>query len=723
MSCEISLNRGYPNISKIEYKAKFGLVESELRGYNEDKLMNSPKEEIDYYHWLRDDSRQKPEILELIRQENLYTDEINNPLRLLKNKIYCEVKSYMKENYDSFKYKKNNESKYKYFRKFYKGKEYANYLRVDEINKHHEEILLDVNKLSEGKKQCDVSGFTVSPNERYISYGVDYDGSEKYQFILKEINDQEKNTNIPKLVYCNYIWGNDNLIYYLEADEANRLNKLWLYNLEENSNILLLEEMNNDYDLSLDITSDNRYIIISGGNYNENYVKIIDINKNSKEIIIFSEIEKDLKYDIDHHKSYFYIRTNKDNSTNWKIMRVKNDNTNIENWEEFIDYNENIYIKSLICFKNFIVFKTKINGNLYLNIIDSEKESIKVLNHVDNKIMSWEEYKSQDFKNIISNNVYRIDFGVNDYFDTDEINILYGSMVSPVKLFNYNMENLNNELVYEKEVPNYNEELYESKRIYVPQVGTKIGIPISIIYRKDKFKKDGSNPLYLYGYGSYGHTVEPNFDYEILPLLNVGYVYVIAHIRGGSFLGYDWYLDGKMFNKMNTFNDFIRCAEYLGEDNYCDSKKIVIEGRSAGGLLIGAVTVMRPDLFWIAIPGVPFVDVLNTMSDSKIPLTTEEWTQWGNPNEEESYNYIKKYCPYSNVKTNSYPNMYCTAGLHDPRVPYWEIMKLIAKIREYKTDNNVQVIRIETQQGHFGGSSRYKSMEELSEKYAFILSR
>ena len=339
--------------------------------------------------------------------------------------------------------------------------------------------------------------------------------------------------------------------------------------------------------------------------------------------------------------------------------------------------------------------------------------------------MSWNEYINQDFKNLKSDNVYRVDLGVNCIYDTDTINIIYGSMTSPMKYFDYNIDSLENTQVYEKIIPNYDENLYESKRVWIPQEGTQLGIPVSMIYRKDKYKQDGTNPLYLYGYGSYGHTVEPDFDYEILPLLDAGYIYVIAHIRGGSFLGYNWYLDGKMSNKINTFKDFIRCAEYLGDESnkYCDPKKIVIEGRSAGGLLIGAVTVMRPDLFWITIPGVPFVDVMNTMSDSKIPLTTEEWTQWGNPNEQEGYDNIREYCPYTNVKENYYPNMYCTAGLHDPRVPYWEIMKLIAKIREYKKDNNIQMIRIETEQGHFGGSSRYKSIEELSEKYAFILSR
>jgi len=723
MACEVSSNRGYPKIVKKPFITKFGNVKNELRGYEKDKLINPPIEVLDNYYWLRDDNRRDIEVLELIKDENRYTDDIVRPINTLKNKLYCEVKSYIQESYDTYKYKLDNKTDYLYFRRFIEGKDYANYMREKDKT---EELLLDINKLSEGKKQCDVTSFSVSPDHKYISYGVDYDGSEKYEFVLKEIESENIiKTEIPKLVYCSYVWATNKLIYYLEADDANRLNKLWLYNLEDNSNIKLFEEINNDYDLSLDFSSDENYIIISSGNYDENYIQIIDIKNDEKKLVKFTEIESGLKYDIESQDEYFYIKTNKDNCTNWKLMRVLKEDLDINNWEEFIPYNDNVFIRSHCAFKNYIIFSTKINGNLYLNIINSSKDKIKVLTHIENKEMSWDEYINQDFKNLKSDNVYRVDLGVNCIYDTETINIIYGSMTSPMKYFDYNMDSLENAQVYEKIVPNYDENLYESKRVWIPQEGTQLGIPVSMIYRKDKYKQDGINPLYLYGYGSYGHTVEPDFDYEILPLLDAGYIYVIAHIRGGSFLGYNWYLDGKMSNKINTFKDFIRCAEYLGDESnkYCDPKKIVIEGRSAGGLLIGAVTVMRPDLFWIAIPGVPFVDVMNTMSDSKIPLTTEEWTQWGNPNEQEGYDNIREYCPYTNVKGNHYPNMYCTAGLHDPRVPYWEIIKLIAKIREYKKDNNIQMIRIETEQGHFGGSSRYKSIEELSEKYAFILSR
>jgi len=321
----------------------------------------------------------------------------------------------------------------------------------------------------------------------------------------------------------------------------------------------------------------------------------------------------------------------------------------------------------------------------------------------------------------MSNDVYTIKLGVNCIHDTNILNISFTSLTSPTKLIDYNMATLENIVVYEQIIPSYNETLYECKRLWVQQENIKI--PVSIVYRKDKFKQDGSMPLYLYGYGSYGHTVDTTFSYKILPLLDRGYLYAIAHVRGGSFLGYDWYLQGKMNTKMNTFKDFIRCAEYMIEEKYTSIKNIVTDGRSAGGLLIGATVTMRPDLFKTVILGVPFIDVLNTMSDSKIPLTIEEWTQWGNPNERDDYEYMKQYCPYTNIKKTAYPNMYLTGGLHDPRVPYWEPLKFLSKIREYKTDNNIQVIRMETEQGHFGGSSRYKFIDELSEMYTFVFTR
>ena len=716
----------FPQADKIISKRKFGFVEGEFRGSDKTKLINPPIELDDNYHWMRDDSRTDTKIIDHISKENDYTDNIMGPHKELIQTIYSEVKSYIVESYDTYAYELNLKKSWKYFTRYTKDKDYPSYWRkmILEDGLTEEEELLDINKLAEGKSQCDVTSFQISPDHKNISFGVDYDGSENYEFILINLElKQEIPTPIPKLTYCSYFWVSPSIIYYLLNDKSNRLYQLWMYNIWTKLNYLVYEETNPDFDLGADITSDEKYVIISSGNYDSNYCLYIDWELNPFKINNFLPMISKFKYSIDHHKLSWYIHTNKD-AINWQVLKINESyEYKWDDLEEFLPPNEIINISSFEIYEKFFIFKTKINGNIYINLIDILRNNVKVITHLENKVYTWEEYNQIDFSNIRSELVYNINGGVNNIYSTDKYNIAFSSMIHPTQLFDYNNETLEFNKVYEKVVPNYNQDLYESKRLWIEQTDTRLGIPVSIIYKKDLLKSNKTNPLYLYGYGSYGITITPDFNYKILPLLDRGYVYAIAHIRGGSFLGYDWYEDGRMFTKLNTFNDFIRCAEYFSQSDFIDPKKIIIEGRSAGGLLIGTSIALRPDLFHIAIPGVPFVDVLNTMSDSTIPLTKEEWTQWGNPNELEAYEYIKQYCPYTNIKINSYPHMYCSAGLHDPRVPYWEILKLIAKIREYKTDNNIQIIRIETSQGHFGGSSRYKLLEELAEKYAFIFTR
>lgn len=716
----------YPIADKICSKRKFGLMKGELRGTDESKLINPPIEIDDNYNWIRDDSRTNLKILEHINNENTWTDFVMNPHKELTKSIYTEVKSYIRESYDTFASVINDKADWKYFRRYLEGYDYHSYWRkiILPDGSVREEELLDINILAKDKPQCDVTSFEVSPDHKFISYGVDWDGSECYEFVLIDIATKKQiPTPIPKLAYCSYFWANSELIYYLVGDSSNRLCQLWTFNIVSGVNQIVFEENNLEFDLNCGLSSDEKYVIISSGNYDSNWCKFIELELNPYKIQDFLPMLPNVKYGIESHKSYWYIHTNF-NSVNWQVLRISKTNNFIwENLEQFLPPISVVNFSSFSVYENFFVFKTKINGNVYMNIIDPNRTWVKVLTHLENKIYMWNDYITLDFENIKSECVYNIGFGVNPLYKTNVFNITFSSMVSPTKLFDYDIDSLEFNQVHEQIVPNYNQELYESKRIWVEQDGTRLGIPVSIVYRKDLFRGDSSNPLYLYGYGSYGMTINPDFDYKILPLLDRGYVYAIAHVRGGGFLGYDWYEDGKMDKKLNTFNDFIRCTEYFSLSGLIDPKKIVIEGRSAGGLLIGSCLTMRPDLYWVGVPGVPFVDVLNTMSDSTIPLTKEEWTQWGNPNEYKWFEYMKQYCPYTNVKITHYPHMYCTAGLHDPRVPYWEILKLVAKIREYKSDSNIQVIRIETTQGHFGGSSRYKSIEELSEKYSFIFTR
>ncbi len=726
----------FPVPKKEEYFTQFGKVKDEtlgsstnvyeFRGNDVDKLIDPPIYVKDDYHWMRDNQRTNKEVLDHINNENTYTETIMKEHEELKKKLYEEIKSYVKETYDTFPRVKKYNSKYKYFRRMIEGLSYEKHYRID-TEKNEEELLLDVNELSKDKSQCDIKGFKVSLDEKYYSYCEDYEGDEKYNLVIIDFNTKNKlEVNFPKLLYANYLWTNNNNIYYSQGDDKNRMCEVWLYEMEKNQHTKIYYETNGEYNLSIYTSSDDKFLFIQSGTYDSNQTYYVNIENDNKKMILIENLTSEHKYDVDHFNGYFYIKTNKDKCTNWKIMKVHITNdVSYSNWQEFIPYNKNICINSFSTLDKYFIFTITINGSNYICVLDYNTNDIKIIDHLTNLInFKLENYMEMDYSNFINNNVSNLEI-VCSMYESNEIVISFETMNVPFSLYEYNLDTFTNKKVYTKDVPNYNEEEYECKRLYAPinSEKWKLGIPISLIYKKELFKHDGSMPLYLYGYGSYGITVDPTFDYEIIPLLNRGWIYAIAHVRGGSFLGTEWYEDGKMKTKMNTFNDFISCAEFLAENKYCDKNNITIEGRSAGGLLVGASMVLKPELFKNVVAGVPFVDVLNTMCDSTIPLTVEEWTQWGNPNIKEDYDYISQYCPYYNIKNTNYPNMYITAGLHDPRVQYWEPLKLLAKIREYKTDNNTQIIKIETTQGHFGGSSRYKHIEELAHKYTFLLTR
>jgi len=719
-----------PVPKKEEYVTHFGLVEDEYRGNDTEKLMNPPLCVKDNYYWMRFLNQ---DVLDHITNENAYTEAIMKPHEELKKKLYEEVKSHVKETYDTHSRCKKYNSKYKYFIRMMEGLSYEMHYRID-TETNAEELILDVNELAKDKTQCDISELNISLDEKYYSYCEDYSGDEKYNLVVIDFNTRSRlEMNFPKLLYANYLWTRNNNIYYSQGDDKNRICEVWLYEMDTNRHTQIYYETNEEYNISITPSMDYDYLFIQSGTYESNQIYYIDIVNDNKKMILIEPLRTHHKYNVDHHKGIFYIKTNINECTNWKIMKVQmgqGEDLGYSNWQEFIPYNKDISIDNFTVLEKYFIFSTKINGNNYINILDYDTNQIRIIDHESNSMnVKLENYIDVEFSKIINNNVSNLEM-IDCTYESNDIIVSFETMNIPYSLYEYNLDTFSNVKVYTKEVPNYIAEKYECKRLYVPiKTNTsssdnwELGIPISFIYKKNLFKQDGSMPLFLYGYGSYGITVDPTFEYDILPLLNRGWIYAIAHVRGGSFLGTKWYEDGKMNTKMNTFNDFISCAEYLVEKKYCDKNNITTEGRSAGGLLVGASMALKPELFKTVVAGVPFVDALNTMCDSTIPLTVEEWTQWGNPNMKEHYDYISQYCPYSNIKQTSYPNMYLTAGLHDPRVQYWEPLKLLAKIRECKTDGNTQIIKVEMIQGHFGGSSRYKHIEELADKYAFILTR
>jgi oligopeptidase B len=726
--------------------------------YKTVKIGNKVK--IDNYYWMRDDARQNPKVISHINKENEYALSITNEHVNLQESLYNEIKGYYKETFNTYPLSYVSHD-YKYYKYMVKDRPYPSYYQLD-VNTQETLLLLDVNKFAQGHEQCDVQSFNVSLDEKYYSYCYDFEGSEQYNICIKTLDKNQDVivTTIPKVLYGTYVWSCDNNIYYTQSDSHNRVCEVWLYNFTTRENILVYKEENDSFSVGIYTSTDNKYLFISTGTYDSNKVYFIDCGRDegcrdSKKIaskcVLIKDIVENEKYTVEHHDNYFYIKTNMDNCRNWKIMRASVTNPWI-----WVSYIKQLpfpcsYIDNMIILKEYFIFTMSVMGCMYINVIKFNTPNyIKLISINDNKLLFLHDFYKLDFTGFTS--VYTLNLERLIY-DTSLITLTYETMTNPLTYYEHDLSTamdycnktfsipisadyyiINNgfifKQVYKKYVPKYCEYNYVCKRLYAPfslntNTSTKaLGVPISIVYKKEFEDKLASCPLYVYGYGSYGHTVEPEFDYEILPLLDRGWIYAIAHVRGGSFLGTSWYEEGKLKNKMNTFTDFISSVEYLTGNGYGDRHQVTIEGRSAGGLLVGACTVLRPDLFKNVVAGVPFVDVLNTMSDPTIPLTVEEWTQWGNPMIEEYYEYMNAYCPYYNIKNANYPNMYITAGLHDPRVQYWEPLKWVAKIREHNLlIKSTQIIKVEMIQGHFGGSSRYKHMNETAEKYAFLLTR
>lgn len=672
------------------------------------KLFDPPIHKKDDYKWIRDDSRSNNEVLDLLKTENNYTESVMSSMDDTREKLYNDLMSNVTEDYDTFPLPPSRigwESQYCYFTRFQKGKSYRQYCRLDQETKE-ENILVDVNIKAEGHKTFDLSGFKVNRDQTIMGYGVDTNGSEKYQLHLENIADGSIiDHSIPPLLYCSYSWF-ENTIYYTQGDEQNRVYQLWRYNINTHESILIHQCDDELFHVALDVNEDDglMYLYVNS----EKTTNLFYFNHSDEgvpDLHQFTDIQYEHKYSVSLYGDKFIITTNKDDSTNFKVMCCSRENTSQSNWVDLIPYNEDIYVSCITFINGFMLMEFNENGNTFLKVFPIEGNNILI----DSAHVIIVE---DDIKNIgIIQTIYH----------DDKFLFYHNSLSKPITYYQYNMKNRDCKAIYTKVVPNYDSSLYKTERIYAKS-HDGVMVPISIIYNKELFKCDGTNPLYLYGYGSYGITIDPNFNKNILPLLNRGFVYAIAHVRGGSFLGYKWYESGKMRSKMNTFLDFNSCAEHLITEKYTGNKLITIEGRSAGGLLVGACMVMRPELFRTVIAGVPFVDVINTMADPSIPLTVPEWEQWGNPNVEEDYEYMMKYSPYDNIRSNDYPNILALAGLHDPRVGYWEPAKFIAKLREHATNKDTLVLlKTELEQGHFGQTDRYKHLRDLAHDYSFVL--
>ncbi|MFQ6113017.1 MAG: S9 family peptidase, partial [bacterium] len=624
---------------------------------------------IDNYFWLRE--RGNPEVIEYLKAENKYTEAMMKHTEKLQETLYQEMLSRIKETDLSVPEKIDD---YYYYTRTEEGKQYSIYCRKKGSLDSKEEILLDQNELAEGRKYFRIGVFEVSPNHQLLAFSIDTTGAETYTIHIKDLNSGELLKDEIPNTYYSVEWANDNnTIFYSTLDEAKRPYKLFRHKLgtDAKEDDLLHFEEDEAYFLRLSKTKSKQYLLLGLESMTTTEVWYLDADRPDKPFKLIHPRQHEMEYYIAHHGDKFYVLTN-ENAKNFKLMEVSVKNPSKKYWREVLPHRKSVKIDDIEAFKNHLVLYERENG----------LKKIRITN-LTNQDVHYVEFPEP---------VYTYRPGRNPDFNTNILRFNYTSLVTPRSVFDYNMDDKTRELKKQYEVlGDYDPSEYQSERIFAEASdGTRIAI--SLVYRKGMVK-DGNNPLYLYGYGSYGASIDPNFNSNRLSLLDRGFIYAIAHIRGGGEMGRYWYDQGKLLQKKNTFTDFIACAEHLIAEKYTSKDKLVIRGGSAGGLLMGAVTNMRPDLFKVVIAKVPFVDVVNTMLDASIPLTVIEYEEWGNPNEKEYYDYIKSYSPYDNVEAKAYPNMLITAGLSDPRVQYWEPAKWTAKLRAMKTDDNILLLK------------------------------
>ena len=651
---------------------------------------------VDNYFWLREKSN--TEVIEYLKTENKYTQAMMQHTEGFQEQLYQELLGKIKETDLSVPEKMGG---YYYYNRTEEGKQYPIYCRKKGSLEAEEEILLDQNALAEGHEYLEIGVYKISPSHQLLAYSIDTTGGESYTLYVKDLDTgQLLGDQIPN-TYYSVEWANDNqTLFYTTLDPAKRPYKLYRHQLGSDpaADALIYHEADESFFLDVSKTRSNAYLLMELENINTSEVHYLEADQPIDEFRVISPRQSELEYSVEHHGDQFFIVTNAE-AVNFKLMRASVNNPSRENWEEVIPHREAVKLDSVSAFRNHLVISEREDG----------LQKIRVRNLIT------DEAHAVDFPEP----VYTVQQGGNPEFNTNTLRFNYASLVTPMSVFDYEMDARTRELKKQDEVlGGYDPSLYESERIFAKAAdGTPV--PISLVYKKG-LVKDGGDPLLLYGYGSYGINSEPYFLSNRLSLLERGFRYAIAHIRGGEEMGRAWYENGKLLHKRNTFTDFIACAEHLIAEKYTASSKIVIEGGSAGGLLMGAVTNMRPELFEIVIAKVPFVDVVNTMLDASIPLTVIEYDEWGNPNEKKFYDYIKSYSPYDNIEAKEYPHILVTAGLNDPRVHYWEPAKWTAKLRTLKTGDNQLLLKTEMGAGHGGPSGRYDYLKEIAFEYAFI---
>ncbi|MDD3004066.1 S9 family peptidase [Flavobacterium sp.] len=654
----------------------------------------------DNYYWLNE--RENPEVIDYLNKENEYYQKMTAHTQTLQKDLFEEMKSRIKEDDSSVPYLSNG---YYYLTRFEKGKDYPIYSRKKGSLDAKEEIIFDCNELAKGKSFFQLGGMSVSPDNKLVLFSTDVVGRRIYTLQVKNLETGKLLADKIENVDGRGVWANDNkTFFYVTQDKKTlRSNKVFRHQLgsTDANDALIFEEKDDTFSVSIGKEKSKKYIVIESGSTLTTEYQILPTDSPLGTFKVFQPRVRGLEYSISHYGDSFYVLTNKDKATNFKLMKTPENATTKENWKDLIPHRKDVLIEDIEIFKDFLVVSERSNG----------------LNKI--RIMPWS--GSGEYYLPFESETYTAYTTTNVDFDTDILRYAYQSMGTPSSVIDFNMKTKTKEIKKEQEVlgGKFDKKNYTEERLWATATdGTKI--PISVIYKKG-IKKDGKNPLLLYAYGSYGSSMDPYFSSTRLSLLDRGFIYAIAHIRGGEDLGREWYENGKLLKKKNTFTDFIDCSKFVIEQKLTSPQHLYAEGGSAGGLLMGVVINTAPELYNGVIAQVPFVDVITTMLDDSIPLTTGEYDEWGNPNEKKYYDYMKSYSPYDNIKAQAYPNMYVSTGLHDSQVQYWEPAKWVAKLRALKTDQNLLFLDTNMDAGHGGASGRFEALKELAKEFAFLL--
>jgi oligopeptidase B len=653
---------------------------------------------IDEYYWLR--QRDNPEVVAYLNAENEYADKELAHAKALEEKLFEEIKARFKQTDMSVPYRRDG---YFYYTRFEEGREYPIYARKKGALDQPEEVMLDGNELAAGHDFFSIGGWAVSSAQDIVAYAVDTQGRRIHTVYFKDLRTGELLPDVLPEVTENLAWANDNKTLFYAKQEPATLRSFQIYRhllgTDCREDRLVFEENDETYSVWVFKTKTKKFLMIVSSQTLSQEYRYLDADNPFGEFKLFLARERAHEYHVAHFENRFLIRTN-DGARNFRLMATPLDRTGKENWQEIVPHREDVYLGDFDVFKDYLVLEERARGLTQIRVIPWAGGAGHYLEFAEP--------------------AYRAHLNMNPELDTAILRFEYTSMKTPLAIYDYDMNTRQRVLLKQEEVlGGFDSNNYVTERLYA-RAADGAEIPLSIVYRKG-LKKDGQNPLLLYGYGSYGFSIDAAFASPRLSLIDRGFVYAIAHIRGGQELGRRWYDEGKLLKKKNTFTDFIACAEFLVRERYTSPAKLFAMGRSAGGLLMGTVLNMRPDLFKGVVAEVPFVDVVTTMLDASIPLTTGEYDEWGDPGQKEYYDYMLSYSPYDNVEANAYPHLLVTGGFHDSQVQYWEPAKWVAKLRALKTDNNRLLLRTNMDAGHGGKSGRFRRHLETAFSYVFLL--